>query len=261
MPDHYTYSGTEILVNIRGYTDPELWKAAETAAVNARMLQLWREPVAGSFELPHLQKIHARLVQDFYTWGGQLRDTDTGPGGTGIAHCRPEFIPAEADRIFTALGGMDYLRGRDADEFSKGLAWVWGETTGLHPFRDINTRSQFVFFNQLAAEAGWVIDWNMIDPHVFAHARTVAIFHDEAGIDALLHPALIRVEEVARRDDLREKIDQARETFSARSPATNREELDTRLRAALERRRRNLAGPENFGRHNRPGPEPPGRTL
>ena len=29
-------------------------------------------------------------------------------------------------------------------------------------------------FNQLAVEAGWVLDWNQIDPHVFAHARTVA---------------------------------------------------------------------------------------
>lgn len=41
-------------------------------------------------------RFHAYLVQDFYTWGGQLRDTDTGPGRTGITHCRPQFIPAEA---------------------------------------------------------------------------------------------------------------------------------------------------------------------
>ena len=29
MPDHYTYPGTEILVNIPGYADPGLWKDAE----------------------------------------------------------------------------------------------------------------------------------------------------------------------------------------------------------------------------------------
>ena len=46
-------------------------------------------------------------MEGFYDWGGQLRETDTGPGGTGIAHCRPEFIPAEAERIFTALAAMD----------------------------------------------------------------------------------------------------------------------------------------------------------
>ena len=42
----------------------------------------------------------------------------------------------------------------------------------------MNTRSQFTLFNQLAVEAGWVLDWNQIDPHVFAHARTVAIYRD-----------------------------------------------------------------------------------
>lgn len=30
MPDHYTYPGTEVLVNIPGYTDPAAWKEAET---------------------------------------------------------------------------------------------------------------------------------------------------------------------------------------------------------------------------------------
>ncbi|TAM68562.1 MAG: hypothetical protein EPN48_11210 [Microbacteriaceae bacterium] len=261
MPDHYTYASTEVLVNRRGYTDPALWKAAERRVVHTHMADLTVHPIPGSFDLRHLQAIHAALVDGFYDWGGRLRDTDTGPGGTGIAHCRPEYIPGEATRIFTALAGMDYLRGRTADQFSKGLAWVWGETTVLHPFRDINTRSQFVFFNQLAADADWVIDWNRIDPRVFAHARTVAIFRDEAGIDALLHPALIRLEEVTRREDLRQQIDGTNEAFFARHSSRSPEQLDTRLQSALERRRRNLPEADDFGRHGPSGLEPPGRTL
>lgn len=31
MPDHCTDPGTEVLVNIPGYTDPAAWKEAETA--------------------------------------------------------------------------------------------------------------------------------------------------------------------------------------------------------------------------------------
>lgn len=261
MPDHYTYPGTEVLVNRRGYTDPTLWKAAERRVVHAHMADLALVPIPGSFDLAHLQAIHAALVEGFYGWGGRLRDTDTGPGGTGIAHCRPEFIPVEATRIFTALTRMGYLRGRAADEFSTGLAWVWGETTVLHPFRDVNTRSQFVFFNQLAADAGWVIDWNKIDPRVFAHARTVAIFRDEAGIDALLYPALLRLEDVTGREDLQRQIDQTKDTFFTRRLSPSRDVLDAMLRDALERRRRNLADPEDFGRHGPSGPEPPDRRL
>lgn len=236
MPDHYTYPGTEVLVNIPGYTDPGLWKAAERRVVAVHMAESVVHPVTGVFDLAHLQAIHARLVAGFYPWGGRLRDVDTGPGGTGIAHCRPEFIPAEADRIFTALHDQDYLRGRDADAFSAGLARVWGETTALHPFRDVNTRSQFVFFNQLAREAGWVIDWGRIDPYLFAHARTVAIIRDEAGVDALLRPALLLVAEVERHDELGERMHEAEAAFFTprrpRAPA----ELDRELREAVDRR-------------------------
>lgn len=172
-----------------------------------------------------------------------------------------EFIPAEAERISTALAAVDYLRGRDADEFSKGLAWVWGDTTDLHPFRDINTRSQFVFFTQLAAEAGWVIDWNMIDPQVFAQARTVAIFRDEEAIDALPYLALFRVEDVACREDLRQRIDQAKDASFTCPPSRSREELDAQLRAALECRRPTPAGPKTFDHRNPSNPESPGPAL
>jgi cell filamentation protein len=252
MPDHYTYPGTEVLVNIRGYTDPGLWKDAETLAVAARQAELLMAPIDGGFDLAHLRAIHAHLVQDFYAWGGQLRDTDTGPGGTGIAHCRPQFILSEAERIFSALHEMSFLRGRDADAFSRGLAWVWGETTVLHPFRDVNTRSQFVFFTQLAREAGWVIDWGRIDPQVFAHARTVAIVQDAAGIDALLRPALRTVPAVARAEELRQKMRDAESAFFTPRPYRTPAQLDRELRTALERRARGLG---QFTSDERPRPD------
>lgn len=256
MPDRYTYPGTDVLINIPGYTHPGAWKDAETAAIHVRLVEALEHPLPGRFDLTHLRAIHAHLVQDFYAWGGQLRDTDTGPGGTGIAHCRPEHIPAEADRIFTALADMDYLRGRDADAFSAGLAWVWGETTVLHPHRDVNTRSQFVFFTQLAASAGWVIDWDRIDPHVFAHARTVAIYRDEKGIDALLRPALIPAAEVTARDDLAARVRRGREEFFTPRTARTRDVLDAELTAALDRRARLLGQPDPDP-HHRPGPAGP----
>ena len=249
MPDHYTYPGTEILVNIFGYTDPGLWKDAETLAVVTRQAELLVAPIDGGFDLAHLRAIHAHLVQDFYTWGGQLRDTDTGPGGTGIAHCRPQFILSEAERIFTALRQASFLRGRDADAFSRGLAWVWGETTVLHPFRDVNTRSQFVFFTQLAREAGWVIDWGRVDPQVFAHARTVAIVRDAAGIDALLRPALHTVQAVARTEELRQKVRDAESAFFTPQPHRTPAQLDRELRTALERRSRELGQFTSDERH------------
>ena len=233
MADQYTYPGSHVLVNLPGYTRADAWKNAEVAHVSARLAAFVEHPIAGNFDLAHLQAIHAALVRGFYSWGGQLRTTDTGPGGTGIAHCRPEFIRAEADRVFTALAEADYLRGRDRDAFSRELAWTWGELTVIHPFRDVNTRTQFTFFNQVALHAGWLIDWTMIDPYLFGYARTVAIVSDERGIDALLFPALKPlIGGVAPTEPLRRGVDR----FVAGRAAWTRPELDRALIAAIERR-------------------------
>lgn len=78
-----------------GVTDYEDWKEAEADFIGARMGALREHPITGAYDLPHLQAIHAYLTQDMYSWGGEIRDTDTHPGGTGIAHCRPQFIVAE----------------------------------------------------------------------------------------------------------------------------------------------------------------------
>lgn len=103
----------------------------------------------------------------------------------------------------------------------------------IHPFRDVNTRTQFVFFNQLALHAGWLIDWTTIDPYLFGYARTVAIVSDERGIDALRYPALeplTTFAAVTRR--LRLGVDQ----FVTGRRSWTRQELDRALMAAVERR-------------------------
>lgn len=71
MPDHYTYSGTEVLVKIPGYTDPGLWKAAEGRVITTHMADLaihipllaastW--PLAGDSRPPHAGFSHVGRV-------------------------------------------------------------------------------------------------------------------------------------------------------------------------------------------------------
>src|SRR5699024_11606017 len=137
------------------------------------------------------------------------------------------------------LAEVDHLRGRDRAGFSRGLAEAWGDITAVHPFRDVNTRSQFTLFNQLAADAGWALDWNQIDPYVFAHARTVAIYRNPDGIEALLHPALIPLASI-RRAELTERMEQAAAEFTRPRPPRKIEALDKELRAAVQRRANRL---------------------
>lgn len=46
----------------------------------------------------------------------------------------------------------------DADTFVRELAEICRELNVIHSFREGNTRSQFVFFSQLAEHAGWWLD-------------------------------------------------------------------------------------------------------
>lgn len=256
MPDRYTYPGTDVLINKHGITDYDDWKAAETDFIGLRMLHLSEHPIPGRFDLPHLQAIHTYLTQDMYGWGGEIRDTDTHPGGTGIMHCRPSFIVAEAERVFGTLARENHLRGLDADEFSNRLAWVWGETTSIHPFRDVNTRSQHVFFNQLAREAGWVIDWSRIPGDLMAHARTLAIVEDHSGIDALIRLNLTPADRIRERDGVTERLDQHLQGFATRRSSRDPETLDRELDAARDRRRR-LPPPDAFRRGGTAGDRGP----
>lgn len=260
MPDHYTYPGSDVLVNKLGITDYEHWKFVETEVIGQRMGELREHPIPGSYDLPHLLAIHRHLTRDLYDWAGEIRDTDTHPGGTGIIHCRPQFIVGEAERVFGQLAARDHLRGLDADAFSDGLAWVWGETTSIHATRDVNTRSQHVFFNQLARNAGWVIDWSQIPGDVFAHARTLAIVQDHSGLDALLRPNLVTVQDAEQHDRLMGLLDEHAQGFTTRQSTRDPALLDHELDAAREHRR-TLPPPDAFGHDDSPGSGRGGPSL
>lgn len=195
MPDRYTYPGTEVLRNKVGIHDAATAHALETEVAYLRLVDLSARPVPGDFDLPHLQAMHRAIYGDLWDWAGQLRTVDTGTTNTGLAHCRPEFIVDQARVVFGAIARDDFLRGMDHDTIADRLAYHWGETTALHPFRDGNTRTQRLFFHQLTTEAGWSIDWTEINEQMdrFIEARLIAhAGHHEALRDVLaptLHPA------------------------------------------------------------------------
>jgi fido (protein-threonine AMPylation protein) len=43
------------------------------------------------------------------------------------------------------------------------LTYFFGEINAIHPFREGNGRAQRAFLEQLAGEAGFVLDWQLLD--------------------------------------------------------------------------------------------------
>lgn len=176
MPDPYLDPHTGTLRNKLGATTPASLRQAEDDLVSWRIVQLLDHPVVGGFDLDHLQAIHHHLFQDVYPWAGQLRTVNIDKGSTQFApYTRLTLYGAN---IHTHIEEMGWLRTDDETRFTHRIAMVYDEVNYLHPFREGNGRTQRIWLGQLAAQAGWHIDWNAMD----AQENIVAC---EAGISAI----------------------------------------------------------------------------
>jgi cell filamentation protein len=100
--------------------------------------------------------------------------------------CLPEHIESYGAEISGELSGEDRLRDLDRDHFIARLAHYFGDVNALHPFRDGNGRAQRAFFAQLAADAGYRLDWQLVDPKTNADASIAAMQGDEVPMRNLL---------------------------------------------------------------------------
>ncbi len=156
--------------------DPADLAERERIVAGIRIAELERDPTlaGGDFTFGHLQAIHAYILQDTYAWAGRPRTIGQDTTAFGMAHCRPEFLDGEIRRVFGAIdSNRPSLADRDAAIAT--VAEHWGELTGVHPFRDGNSRSQRVFFHRYLNAAGWDIDWRQLNAATVHAARHVAM--------------------------------------------------------------------------------------
>lgn len=159
--DPYLDPKSGILRNSLGITDAAELAAAEADITSARLTRMMERPVAGNWDLAHLQKIHRGIFGSIYPWAGELRTVDIGKD-TGF--CPANNIEGFAADVFRKLGRADNLRGLDQETFSAKAADLYGDVNALHPFREGNGRTQRAFLGQLAASAGYTISWARMDP-------------------------------------------------------------------------------------------------
>lgn len=181
-----------VLNNKYGITDPAKLAVVERAAAYQRILQLETQPIPGNFDFDHLKKIHQFILQDVYDWAGTLRTRDTGAVGMNLPHCRPEHIENQAAFIFRGIAKDNFPQGLPKDRAVDRLAYHWGETTVLHPFRDGNSRTQRVFFDELLKSSGWTIDWQKVHASAVQAARYVAMEATHTPLRDVLTPGVHR---------------------------------------------------------------------
>lgn len=161
--DPYVYAGTKVLANKFGLRDlDELWNT-ERAITGVAAAELEANPLDGAFDLAHLCAIHKALFEEIYTWAGTIREKGFIAKGNSL-FCAAEFIIPYSDDLFAKLKTENYLKGLSRDEFISRMAFYIAEINALHPFREGNGRTQRIFANQLARQAGWELNLKSVDP-------------------------------------------------------------------------------------------------
>ncbi|EAH7484326.1 cell filamentation protein Fic [Campylobacter coli] len=167
----------------------------ERMITNKKALELGKNPIKGNFDYQHLKDIHKALFEDVYTWAGQDRMqmglkekfAKYAPNGAII-----NFVPGkELDKyskiIFDELAKNNYLKNsKDLNHFAKNLAKFMGEINALHPFREGNGRTQRIFLNELAKNAGYKLDLNLIPKDKMIHACVEASQLKPGRLEALI---------------------------------------------------------------------------
>lgn len=181
--DPYVYPGTDVLRNMRGIRDSDELEEFEARLTFLRGLQLASHPLIGEYDLSHLQAFHHYLFAGLYEWAGELRTVVLAK--TDL-FCLPEHIESFGAEIFGKLGEENWLRNLGREFFIDRLSHHLGDVNALHPFRDGNGRAQRAFFAQLAADAGYQLNWQLVDPQRNTDASMAAMQGDETPMRSLL---------------------------------------------------------------------------
>jgi cell filamentation protein len=174
--DPYLYPGTDVLRNVPGLRNRDRLAAFETLNTARRIYELLTgplygglslgDPVFGGFDTTHLKAIHKRVFQDVFFWAGEFRTTALGkaehPGTPPVWFTPPHLLDHEAERIFESLNRADLLRGLPRVEFARQAARLLAEINKLHPFREGNGRTQRLFMDALARQAGQMLYFDVV---------------------------------------------------------------------------------------------------
>lgn len=180
--DPYVYPETGALRNRLGLRAPDQLAHAEATITAGRLAELEQRPIAGDYDLPHLQAFHRHIFGHVYDWAGEIRTVAIAKGDL---FALPEHIESYLAGVLAQLPAERHLRGFDCEPFVDRLTHYLAEINSTHPFREGNGRTQRAFISQLAHDAGYRIDWSKLDPRLNIDASRAAHRGDNQPLRAM----------------------------------------------------------------------------
>ncbi len=135
----------------------------EPQIVFANELELESIAIPRTNDLPELLLVHEQLFKGVYDWAGKIRTVDIKKNTDGAEYFLiVSKITDAANYVFAELAKEKHLQDLPKEEFIKRLAHYYDQLNYIHPFREGNGRTQRVFWNRIAKDAGYEINWDLI---------------------------------------------------------------------------------------------------
>lgn len=136
----------------------------------ARIRELQAHPVQGNFDAAHLREVHRRIFQDLehHAPGAfrpdapghfKMRELEDSRWRYVVGYARGHEIGERLDQVLGELQGGDALKGLNPDQFAERMSRLYGDLDHIHPFQEGNSRTLREFTRELAAHAGYELDW------------------------------------------------------------------------------------------------------
>lgn len=176
--DPYCYLGTNVLRNLLNITNDDDLNEAERvlSEIAASEIEFDLPP----YDLPYLQRIHRKLFIDIYEWAGELRTVDISKGETHF--CNLARIEAESQKYFRSLASADWFEPLGRAELVLAVAELFGDLNVIHPFREGNGRAQRILFEHIIINAGYEIDWWVVQEGEWMQANIDAVICDYTAL-------------------------------------------------------------------------------
>jgi cell filamentation protein len=213
--DPYLDPDTGLLRNKVGARTKVALDEAEGDLSFARLIQLMERPPRATDDLAELRAIHRYLFQDVYEWAGEVRTVDIRKNVEGAEYFLPvSMIGRAAGYAADELRADNSLRGMDRDQFIDRLAYHYDQFNYVHPFREGNGRTQRVFWNRVARDAGWQLDWRGVQGTTNDEAcRAASERRDFGPLRDMFDQIVTKAAPVTDRDDAWRAAERARLSF------------------------------------------------
>ena len=173
--DPYADPATGILRNLGGAATQDDLDQIEADVVQSRTVDLSQQRIKATRDLIELRAIHRYLFQDVYAWAGDLRTVDIRKNVEGSEYFVPvSLIERAATFTATELAEDNQLRGMNHSTFTARLAHHYDQLNYIHPFREGNGRTQRVFWDRVARDAGWRLTCLAVTGEVNDNASRIA---------------------------------------------------------------------------------------